>query len=206
MLFNTDSYQESPWNCFVNGILCDLYLRSCRTSWISRPPCHSVNIFSCSCRHFEKMPLLLIWVGSTLYSWFTCPRDGGSSEVSWVCGHHLLGSRSEYWSLICCVACRSVWGRRMINIFLRNLLWHPLDLLWKSHHNRCWINERHIWAGICAVLWLQWRIRYIPWCLTSHTIGSWWGSVDENCAMPLLVYTRWRMGTNLMFGPRWSSH
>ena len=64
--FHPAYYQDSPWNCFVNGILGDLYCRSCSTSCPSRAPCPSVNVFSCSCIPFEKMPLLLMWVGSWL--------------------------------------------------------------------------------------------------------------------------------------------
>ena len=54
-----------------------------------------VFIFSCSCCPFEKMPLLLVLAGLPLESWFTCPRYGGSFNVSWACDNHLLWNSSE---------------------------------------------------------------------------------------------------------------
>ena len=83
-------YRESHWNFSGNGVLGALPCHSCSTYFISRDPCCSVHIYSCCCRPFEKMTILMMWVGSPLDSWWTCTRDGGSSEVSWSCGHHLL--------------------------------------------------------------------------------------------------------------------
>ena len=103
----------------------------------------------------------------------------GHLTVSWACGHLLLWSRTEHRSSVCCVVCCSAWGRRMLDIFLRYIPWHPLVLTWTSNHTWCWITERHIWSGLYVVFWIQRRIQYIPWCWTSHTIGCWWGSVEK---------------------------
>ena len=144
-------------------------------------------------------------VVSSLYFWCTCTRYGGSSDISWECSNHLLWSCSEYWSSFCCAVFLSAWGRHMIDIFLRHLTLYPLVLLWKYHHTWCWIPEINFQAGLHVVLWLQWKIWYIPWCWTSHTIGCWWVSVDENCKMTLLVHTQWIMGTSFLFVSIWSS-
>ena len=149
-----------------------------------------VFIFFLFLSPLDQAPLIMMWVGSPLNYFCACPRYGGSSDVSWSCGHHLLWSCFQYWSSVCCVVFLSIWVICMINIFLRYLIWNPLILLWTSHHTWCWIPEQQIQSGLYVDLWLQWRIQYLPWCWTYHTIGRWWGSVDQKCKMPLLVYSR----------------
>ena len=199
--FHTASHHESLWNCFRNGMMGYLSWCSCSTSYLSISAWQSVHFF-CSCRPFEKVAILLMWVVSPLDSWCNFPKDGGSSIFSWSCGHCMLWICSEYRPSIFFLAWRSAWGRRMINIFLRNLPWHTIVLLWTYHHTWFWIPGQHIWAGIYVVMWLQWQIWYIHWCWTSYTISCWWGYVDENCKIPLLVHTQWWRAADIFVGPR----